>query len=67
MLKLSCLTFCSPVDYSPRHYPSKNTGVGYHLLFQRIFPTQGLNPYLLRLLHWQTESLPLSYLGSPHS
>ena len=24
-----------------------------------IFPTQGLNPYLLHLLHWQVGSLPL--------
>ena len=27
----------------------------------RIFPTQGLNPHLLRLLRWQTDSLPLSH------
>ena len=33
--------------------------VGYHLLLQRIFPTQGLNLHLLRLLHWQAGSLPL--------
>ena len=26
---------------------------------QGIFPTQGLNPSLLHLLHWQAESLPL--------
>ena len=30
-----------------------------------IFPTQGLNPYLLCLLHWQVESLPQSHLRSP--
>ena len=24
-----------------------------------IFPTQGSNPHLLRLLHWQAGSLPL--------
>ena len=37
-----------------------------HPLFlpQRTFPTQGLNPCLLHLLHWQVGSLPLSYLGS---
>ena len=29
---------------------------------QGVFPTQGLNP---RLLHWQVDSLPLSYLGCP--
>ena len=27
-----------------------------------FFPTQGLNPCLLLLLHWQTDSLPLSPL-----
>ena len=37
----------------------KNTGVGCHLLFQGIFPTQGLNPCLLHLLHCQAGSLPL--------
>ena len=30
---------------------SKNTGVGCHALLQGIFPTQGLNLGLLRLLH----------------
>ena len=28
-------------------------------------PTQGSNPHLLRPLHWQADSLPLSHLGSP--
>ena len=40
----------------------KNTGVGYHFFLQGIFATWGLNPCLL---HWQVDSLPLSYLGSP--
>ena len=35
---------------------------GLHFLLQGIFPTQGWNPYLLCLLHWQTGSLTLSYL-----
>jgi len=30
-----------------------------------IFPTQGWNSHLLRLLHWQADSLPLSHLRSP--
>ena len=42
----------------------KNTGVGCHVLLQGILLTQGLNPCLLCLLHWQADSLPLSYLGS---
>ena len=35
----------------------KNTGVGCHALLQGIFPTQGPNPHLLRLLHQQGTSL----------
>ena len=31
----------------------KITGVGCHFLLQGIYPTQGLNPRFLRLLHWQ--------------
>ena len=39
-------------------FHDKNTGVSYHtLLLQGILPTQGLNPHLLRLLHWQADSL----------
>ena len=33
--------------------------MGCHALLQGIFLTQGLNPYLLGLLHWQVSSLPL--------
>ena len=40
-------------------------GMGCHFLFQGISLTQGLNWNLLCLLHWQEDSLPLSYLGSP--
>ena len=28
-------------------------------------PNPGTEPYLLHVLHWQTDSLPLSHLGSP--
>ena len=48
----------------PWDFPGKNTGVGCHFLLQRIFPTQGSNPCLLRLLHWQVDSLPLVPLES---
>ena len=41
----------------PRDSPGKNTGVGCHALFQAIFPTQQMNPCLLRLLYWQVGSL----------
>ena len=39
----------------PWDFPGKNTGLGCHFLFQRIFLIQGLNPHLLCLLHWQAE------------
>ena len=45
--------------------PGKNTGVGYHALLQRIFPTQGSNSLFLPLLHWQAGSFPLAPPGSP--
>ena len=32
--------------------------MGCHLLLQGIFLTQGSNPSLLHLLHWQVGSLP---------
>ena len=44
----------------PWDFPGKNTGVGCHFHLQRVFPTQGSNPSLLCLLHWQVDSLPLS-------
>ena len=47
------------------NFPDKNTGVCCHFLLQGIFPSQGLNPRLLQLQHWQADSLPLSHKGSP--
>ena len=38
----------------------KNAGVGCYALLQGIFPTRGLNPCLLCLLHRQVGSLPLA-------
>ena len=49
----------------PWDFPDKNTGVGYHFLLQGIFPTQGENPCLLHLLHWQADSLPIELPGKP--
>ena len=43
----------------PWDFPGKNPGVGCHALLQGTFPTQGSNPSLLHLLHWQVGSLPL--------
>ena len=39
-------------------FPGKNTRLGYHFLLQRIFLTQGSNPWPLHFLHWQEDSLP---------
>ena len=67
----SCLTFCNPMDCSPPgssvygDSPSKNTEVSCYALLQGIFPTQGSNPHLLYLLHWQAGSLPLMPPGKP--
>ena len=53
----------------PWDSPDKTTGVGCHappgILLQGIFQTQGSNPCLLRLLHWQAGSLPLVPTGKP--
>ena len=42
-------------------------GVGCHALLQGIFPTQGSNPCLLCLLHWQAGSLPPAPPGNNES
>ena len=61
--------FCYPMDYSllgssvHGDSPGKNTGVGCYAFLQGIFLTQGSNPSLLHLLHWQMDSLPLHHLG----
>ena len=65
--KLNCVwPFMTPwtvAHQAPlQNFPSRNTGVGCHVLLQGNYPTQGLNP---RLLHWQADSLPLCHLGSP--
>ena len=46
-------------------YSGKNTEVGCHALLQGIFPTQGSNPRLFCLLHWQAGSLPPVPPGKP--
>ena len=49
----------------PWDFPGKNPGLGCHVLLQRIFLTQGSNPRLLSLLHWQVGSLSLVPTGKP--
>ena len=43
----------------------QDTVVNHHALLQGIFQTQGLNPNILCLLHWQAGSLPLAPPGKP--
>ena len=63
-------TLCDPMAWSQVpssswwDLPGKNTGVRFHFLPQGIFLTQGLNLSFLCLLHWQTDSLLLSHMGS---
>ena len=67
----SCLALCDSMDCSP-------PGSSVHGILQArilewvampssrgIFLTQGLNPSVLCLLHWQTSSLPLAPPGKP--
>ena len=49
----------------PWDSPGKNTGMGFHVFLQGIFPTQGSNPRLLHLLPWQAGSLTLVPPGKP--
>ena len=64
-------TLCDSVDCSPPGFsvlgdaPGKNTGVTCHTLLQGIFPTQGSNPHLSCLLHWEEGSLLLVLPGEP--
>ena len=39
--------------------------MGCHALLQGIFPSQGLNPHILGLLHWQVDYLPPAPLRKP--
>ena len=65
----SCPTLCGPVDCnlpdSSVHgdSPGKNTGVGYHVLFQGIFQDPGIKPRSPTL---QVDSLPSEPSGKPY-
>ena len=69
----SHVQLCGPINCSPPGssvhgiFQARNTGAGHHFLLQAIFPTQGSNLYLLCLLHWQADSLPLAPPGKPHT
>ena len=67
----SYLTLCNPMSLSPPD--SSVHGILQARILEwdampssrGIFPTQGSNPCLLCLLHWQAGSLPLSPPGKP--
>ena len=65
----SCTALCDPTDCSPPgfsvHGISQARILGCPFLLQGIFPTQGLNPCLLCLLHWQANSLSTVTFGKP--
>ena len=69
--RFNYVLLCNPVDCSPSgssvhgDSPGKSTGVGCHAFLQGIFLTQGSNPNLWCLLHWQGDSLPLDHRGGP--
>ena len=50
---------------APLNFSGKNTGASCYFPLQGIFLTQGWNPHLTNLQHWQADSLPLNHLGSP--
>ena len=66
----SCPTLCDATDCNPPgssgpgDFSSKTTTVSCHFLLQGIFPTQGLNPYRLCLLHCSQILYQLSHQGS---
>ena len=60
---LLCMCMLSPSVVSDSLQPVDCSPPG-HALLQGIFQTQGSNPHFLCLLHWQVDSLPLSYLGN---
>ena len=63
-----CQTLCDPMDCSFPGFSvhgdssGRNTGVGYHALLQRIFPTQESNP---GLPHCRLILYHLNHQGSP--
>ena len=49
---------CSPPGFSVHDISRQEYCSELHFLLQGIFPNQGLNLHLLRLLHWEVGSLP---------
>ena len=62
-----CLTLETPWTVGPQAplsmgFSRQNIGMGCHFLFQRIYPTQGLNP---GLPHYRQILYRLSHQGNP--
>ena len=57
----SCTAARQPLSVG---FPRKSTGMSCRFLLQAIFPSQGANPSLTHLPHWQTDSSPLSQPAS---
>ena len=60
----SCLTLCDPMDCSlpgSMEFSRQEYWSEVPFLLQGIFLTRGLNPSFLCFLHWQADSLPLTY------
>ena len=53
------------MDLCPGDSPGKNIGMGFHALFQGVFPTQGLNPGSIFLPTVKEDSLPSEPQGKP--
>ena len=60
-----CATLWTVACQAPLSIGFSSTWVGCRALLQGICPTQGSDPCLLRLLHWQADSLPLAPPGKP--
>ena len=56
---------CSPPAPLSTGFPRQEYWSGLLFPPPRDLLTQGLNPGLLHLQHWQVDSLPLCHLGSP--
>ena len=62
---LSFVAPCTVACQAPAstEFPRQQYWSGCHFLLQGVFLTQGWNPWILLLLHWQADSLPLAPPG----
>ena len=65
-----CPILCDPLNHSPpgplsMEFSKQEYWSGVPFPTPGTFPTQGWNPHLLCVLHWQVDSLPLVPPGNP--